>query len=287
VLRFPADGVEWAVAARAQNDPRDRSNELAGVDTCSDSPQDHRLVPIAGSNGINEEAMMHVVRVAALVAALATGTGWSGAAAQTSGFTCEDFLTQSAAEHSLENTPSDPYDLDPDGDGLACEEMQTNGNAEAGSAPDANAVEERPASNNDGADADVDVPQVTSQNTQAESNAEERGSLDEIKSIMQPVGDGLIQVGERFHIPRLVDASLVADVAHQFVFWQSSLDDAVALQPPPAFVDIHSLYAGCLSLIVDASDDIAGGLDTSEVALANVIDQARGLIEVLVSKRGR
>src|SRR5215213_333780 len=200
--------------------------------------------------------MMHVVRIVVLVVALATSSFSGVAVAQETTFTCEDFLTQTAAQHNLENNPSDPYDLDPDGDGLACEEMQTNGNAEAGRLPDANAVEERPASNNDGADAEVDVPQVTSQNTHAESNAEERGPLDEIHGVMQPVGDGLMRVGDLVHVPQLVDASLVADVAHQLVLWQSSLADAVALHPPPAFADIHNLYEGCLNLIVGATDDI-------------------------------
>jgi hypothetical protein len=241
--------------------------------------------------------MMHVVRVAACVVVVATINCWSGVAAQTSGFTCEDFITQTAAQHNLENNPSDPYGLDPDGDGFACEEMQPNGNAEAGSAPDANAVEERPAFNRDGAVAEVDVPQVSSQNTPAEANAEERGYLDAIEGIMQPVGGGLIQVGDLVHAPQLFDASWVADVALQVVRWQSSLADAIVLEPPPAFADIHSLYAESLRRIGDASDDIAGGLDTGHGALVHeaeaqigqvndAIDQARVLIEALVAERG-
>jgi len=241
--------------------------------------------------------MMHVVRVAAFVVAVATVNGWSGVAAQTSGFTCEDFITQTAAQHNLENNPSDPYGLDPDGDGLACEEMQPNGNAEAGRAPDANAVEERPASNSDGAVAEVDVPQISSQNTQAEANAEERGYLDAIEGIMQPVGGGLIQVGELVHVPQLFDASWISDVGLQLVLWQASLADAIVLDPPPAFADIHSLYAESLRRIGDASDDIASGLDTGDSALEHeaaamvgqandLIDQARVLIEALVAERG-
>ena len=104
---------------------------------------------------------MTMIRVAAFVVAVATVNCWSGAAAQTSGFTCEDFLTQTAAQHTLEHDPSDPYGLDPDGDGIACEDMLAIGAVEMGRAPDTNPVEEPPDAHNDGADAEVDVPQVT------------------------------------------------------------------------------------------------------------------------------
>jgi hypothetical protein len=80
--------------------------------------------------------MMNVLRVTALVVALVTLTCWSGAAAQESAFTCQDFLTQSAAQTYLEKYPNDPYGLDPDGDGIACEHMLENGDADAGGATD-------------------------------------------------------------------------------------------------------------------------------------------------------
>jgi hypothetical protein len=252
-------------------------------------------MPRAGSTGINEEAMMHVARVAALVVVLATVTGWSGAAAQTSGFTCADFLTQTAAQHFLENHPSDPYGLDPDGDSIACEEMLPIGGAEAGRAPDTNTVETSPDANNDGAD--IDEPQLPSQSTQIGVTAEDRGSLDAITGIMQPVGDGLMRVGDLVHVPQLVDASWIADVAHQWVRWQSSLDEAIALDLPPALADVHSGYGDFVSLLGEASHDIIGGLETGDGALLHeaeaqighvndVIDQARVLIDELVAERG-
>ena len=67
---------------------------------------------------------MNVLRVAALVVAMLSC--WSGAAAQESSFTCVDFITQTAAQASLEQHPSDPYGLDPDGNGIACEDRQAN-----------------------------------------------------------------------------------------------------------------------------------------------------------------
>jgi hypothetical protein len=244
-------------------------------------------------NGVNEEAMMHIVRVATFVVAVATVNYWSGVAAQTSGFTCEDFITQTAAQHNLENNPSDPYGLDPDGDGLACEEMQPNGNAEAGRAPDASAVEEPPDANNDGAVV-VDEPPVPSQ---VGVTAEDRGYLDEITGIAQPVGDGLIRLGDLLHVPQLVDASWVADVAHHWVRWQASLDEAIALELPPAFADVRRRSGDAVSLLGNASHDITSGLETGDDALLNeaeakighvngVIDQARVLIGELVAERG-
>ena len=189
---------------------------------------------------------MHVARVAACVVAVATVTWWRGAAAQSSTFTCEDFLTQTAAQHALEANPSDPYGLDPDGDGIACEDMRAPGDAATGTAPDATAVAEPPDATNDGADTDVDQPQGPSQSPQAGVNAEERPDRDEIHGIMQPVGDGLMRVGDLVPVPQLVDERWISDVGLQVVRWQASLADAVALQPPPAFADIHQPLRGVL-----------------------------------------
>lgn len=47
----------------------------------------------------------------------------ASAGAQVTGFTCEDFLTRDAAQASLDRFPDDLYGLDPDGNGLACEDL--------------------------------------------------------------------------------------------------------------------------------------------------------------------
>lgn len=51
----------------------------------------------------------------------------SFAIAQVTMFACEDFLTQASAQASLERMPDDPYNLDPDGNGIACEGMFPGG----------------------------------------------------------------------------------------------------------------------------------------------------------------
>ncbi|HEU0115836.1 MAG TPA: hypothetical protein VFQ80_14220, partial [Thermomicrobiales bacterium] len=47
------------------------------------------------------------------------------------GLRCADFATQADAQAVLDQNPSDPYDLDPDGDGVACEELLPNGQEQA------------------------------------------------------------------------------------------------------------------------------------------------------------
>jgi hypothetical protein len=84
--------------------------------------------------------MMHFVRVAtlfALIGSALVGSSLGVVAFQDSGFGCDDFLSQQAAQSQLDMDPSDPYGLDPDGDGIACEDMQASGGADAGVAQEA------------------------------------------------------------------------------------------------------------------------------------------------------
>src|SRR3954471_12761249 len=68
---------------------------------------------------------MTLVRFVALIAiaGLALGRPSTGiAVGQSSGFGCDDFLTRATAQAQLDMDPSDPYDLDADGNGIACDE---------------------------------------------------------------------------------------------------------------------------------------------------------------------
>ncbi|HET7091877.1 MAG TPA: hypothetical protein VFI22_00315, partial [Thermomicrobiales bacterium] len=47
------------------------------------------------------------------------------------GLRCADFATQADAQSVLDQNPADPYDLDPDGDGVACEELLPDGQEQA------------------------------------------------------------------------------------------------------------------------------------------------------------
>lgn len=46
-------------------------------------------------------------------------------------FDCSDFVYRDVAQAILDSDPSDPHGLDPDGDGLACEELPERGDADS------------------------------------------------------------------------------------------------------------------------------------------------------------
>jgi hypothetical protein len=116
----------------------------------SDSPNDHIVVSLAGStsilpkcasNGVNEEPIMNIVRVTALVGsviALAIVTFSGAVVAQETDIDCDDFFIPQMAQAELEKDPSDPHRLDPDENGIACDEGAAKiGPAERTSAADA------------------------------------------------------------------------------------------------------------------------------------------------------
>jgi hypothetical protein len=165
-------------------------------------------------------------------------------------------------------------------------------------------IEEPLDANNGGADAatgdeaaSTDVPQGASESTQVGFNAEERAYLDEMGPILTTVGESLTRFGELSQDPQLLDEDWVFEVALQFVVWRSSYQEVLALQPPPAFADIHSLYVEALRLIDEASYDISVGLDTGDDTRLNqalpkmeqandLIDLASVLLDELVAQRG-
>lgn len=88
---------------------------------------------------------MNIVRVAALL----TVIGWALAASQfdvvavqDSGFGCDDFLTQQAAQAQLDMDPSDPFGLDRDRNGTACDEPGAQVASERDGADDTKATDD-------------------------------------------------------------------------------------------------------------------------------------------------
>jgi hypothetical protein len=55
--------------------------------------------------------------------------------AQQADLDCADFPTQQAAQEELNSNPSDPHDLDRDGDGVACEANQPGDGTPTPSSP--------------------------------------------------------------------------------------------------------------------------------------------------------
>ena len=69
---------------------------------------------------------MNVLRVAALVVALGTVAFSSGVVAQELPIDCDDFFIPQMAQTELDKTQSDPHGLDPDRNGIACDDPQAN-----------------------------------------------------------------------------------------------------------------------------------------------------------------
>jgi hypothetical protein len=143
----------------------------------------------------------------------------------------------------------------------------------------------------------LEVPQGVSESTQVGFNAEERAYLGEIEPILRTAGESFIRFGELSQEPQVGNEDWLFEVALQFVIWRSSYQEVLALQPPPAFADIHSLYVEALRLTEEASYDISVGLDTGDAVRLNqalpkmeqanvLIDQATALIGELATERG-
>jgi hypothetical protein len=87
--------------------------------------------------------MMTMIRVAALVTVISgalAASPFAVLAVQDSGFGCDDFLTQQAAQAQLAMDPSDPFGLDRDRNGIACDEPGAPVASERDEADDTEAV---------------------------------------------------------------------------------------------------------------------------------------------------
>lgn len=128
-------------------------------------------------------------------------------------------------------------------------------------------------------------------------NADEQAYIDEVMPIVDTVSASLEDTGELFQNPRFGQDDWTFQVATQFVIWDTTLEEASAIVPPPAFASIHDLILQSLTLLSSAGDDIATGIDTFDPVLleqgANKITQAGALmnqvtaeLEQLTEERG-
>ncbi|MCA9863802.1 MAG: hypothetical protein KC432_12305 [Thermomicrobiales bacterium] len=128
-------------------------------------------------------------------------------------------------------------------------------------------------------------------------NADEQAYIQDILPIMETITDSSNLTAELFQNPRVGDDDWTIQVATQFVIWDTTLEEASAIVPPPAFASIHDLILQSLTLLSSAGDDIATGIDTFDPVLleqgANKITQAGALmnqvtaeLEQLTEERG-
>ena len=69
--------------------------------------------------------------------------------------------------------------------------------------------------------------------------------------------------------PRTEDEDWTRDVKEQITVWDSSLEEASALSPPPVFVETQELLVEALSLYSEAGGDFLIGFDTRDREVLN------------------
>jgi hypothetical protein len=69
--------------------------------------------------------------------------------------------------------------------------------------------------------------------------------------------------------PRFGQEDWSSQVEAQLAIWDANYDEALALNPPPVFAEVHALLIEALRLYGEAGDDVALGLDTLDPAMIN------------------
>ncbi len=81
--------------------------------------------------GIDRAALLALAALLLATGTFAARAAWesvpSASAQEEDLYDCTDFTYQEDAQLSYNGDPSDPYGLDEDGDGIACEELPTRG----------------------------------------------------------------------------------------------------------------------------------------------------------------
>lgn len=100
---------------------------------------------------------------------------------------CSDFLTQAGAREYFAQHPGDPDNLDPDRDGIPCEELPVG--VQGGPATTA--------ATSGGATVTTVVTSTTTGNTQLGRTGSEDGPLTAIAALLIATGGGLVAIGRR------------------------------------------------------------------------------------------
>ncbi len=185
--------------------------------------------------------------IIAVIVAIVLGFSASAAAGQSS-ITCDSYDFQEAAQFILSDANADA--LDPDGDGVACEELPSRGD-QPRSAPERPTTQREPA--NDPAPND-------------EPTAQEEAYFAALADDSETFGSAIGDVGQLFSEagvdPTLLfDTGWITDVAVQFAILQQIGIDAQSLDPSPRQAHIHDLWLETNRLTGLAIDDITRGVD--------------------------
>ncbi len=142
----------------------------------------------------------------------------------------------------------------------------------------------------------TDVPAVEA-DSQGETTADERAYIQEIVDQTDTMSESFERFTELVGSPQIGTDEWTFDVAAQLVTWRATYEEAQAMEVPPAFAEIHTVYLEGLGYYDAASYDIATGLDTFDVSLLNQaavslqhgnerIQEAKRLLDVLREERG-
>lgn len=192
---------------------------------------------------------MRLFRALFLLVIVFVSVGSVGSA-QTS-FTCDDFSTQRAAQIVL--SPANEDELDPDGDGLACEDLpDTPGGSE-------------PAQDDENRDRDDDEP--ARNDDRDDITRQEREYIDDLNDGLIELGEASTEAGEQFteasENPTLfLDQEWTIQTAAQFVRIQQVAKDARALEPSDRQEHIQELWLAINDLTETAVDEYIVGIDS-------------------------
>lgn len=183
------------------------------------------------------------------------GTGSSGAAQ--SSFTCDDFSTQRSAQVVLSSANAKA--LDPDGDGIACEDL-----------PDSPGGQPKNSNRDSSRDEEEDKDQQSDDDD--EPTAQERRYIDALNDGLVELGDASIEAGEQFaeagENPALfLDQEWTIQTAAQLVRIQQVAKDARALDPSDRQEHIQELWLAVNDLTETAVDEYIEGIDSLDAEL--------------------
>lgn len=160
--------------------------------------------------------------------------------------TCDSFATQTAAQLMFDITQSD--ELDPDGDGIACEELEGDAAPRSG--------EQDVIASGDGPDEPTDQEEEYLNNLDDDMNT--------VIDVSGELADLFSEAGN--DVMLFLDQEWVIDVAAQFVELQQVGIDAASLDPSARQQGIHDVWLEINRLMTLAVDDYIFGIDNLDPA---------------------
>jgi hypothetical protein len=125
----------------------------------------------------------------------------------------------------------------------------------------------------------------------------ERTYLEDMGAMVTTIRESLGRYEAFAEDPRFLDLDWLLKAAFEFMLWRSGYENALALEPPPAFAESHGRYLEALGLLAEISDDVAAAMDEGDLVAhmqieakitraISVFDRATVLMEDAATERG-